>query len=160
MPLDISQAMVNELMAREPQAQVQQVSPERKGVGTLAKAIYGAGAAADAGTTLYGISTGKAHEANPLINWAGDKVAVPIGAAMEGGAMAVLSKVLKNHPNVMKALLMGAGAVHGGLALHNIGQIKHGAAPTPSPASGAPSNLVRTPNGDYIDPAYFPNVSR
>lgn len=162
MPMNLNGPLAQEMMARESQAASPAPEDKNKGVGLLAKLIYGIGAGADAGSTAYGLSTGAVHEANPLVKWAGKKGAIPVGAAMEGGGLALLNHLIgKKHPDIMKALLMGAGALHGGLAVHNMSTIasaKHGMERdrASNPSDAVPSNLVRQPDGSWADPNYFP----
>ena len=91
-----------------------------------ALATYLAGAGADIGSTAYFQSHPelKIHEANPLINWAPTGTQLPIGASLEMLAMCLGRKLLKNHPKIMNAITLGAGAVHGGLALKNLRLIR------------------------------------
>lgn len=88
-----------------------------------ALAVFLGGAGADIGSTAVALNHGL-QEANPLINKLPTAAMLPVGAAMEGGAMYLASKLLKNHPKIMNALLVGAGATHGGLAINNVRQIK------------------------------------
>src|SRR3990167_5193039 len=60
----------------------------------LAKILFLTGMGADIGTTAYGTAQGLLKEDNPLINWAGPKWQLPIGAAMETGGYLLAKKLL------------------------------------------------------------------
>ncbi len=95
-------------------------SPKDTGVSTISKLLYGAGLGADAASTIYGWSKGQ-QEGNPLINFAGNKWALPIGGAEELGTYLLAKKFLGNrHPKIMNMLVSGAGIGHGLAAAHNI----------------------------------------
>lgn len=126
MPIDTEGPLTEELLARMMNAPVAIPPPEEKGVGKLAKIMMGAGLGADMATTMYGMGTGASSEANPLLKPFG-KAASPVGAAAELGGLMLLNKLIgKKKPKMMKAIMMGAGAAHGGAAIHNIGQISKG----------------------------------
>ena len=120
-----SDADANTMNQLPPLADAQPLTKATNGVGKLAPLMYLGGAAADMGTTAYFNAHPELHihEANPLINWAPKGAQLPLGAAMEAGTIYAGSKLLRNHPTLMKALLMGAGALHGGLALSNLNLI-------------------------------------
>lgn len=88
---------------------------------------YLGGAGADVASTAYFQTHPKLGitEQNPLINWAPTGAQLPIGLAMEGLTGVLLNKALKNHPNWRRAALLGAGAVHTGLAANNVRLIRN-----------------------------------
>ncbi len=55
-----------------------------------------------------------------MVNFAGDKAAIPIGIGESAGAMFLASKLLKNHPTLMNALLAGMGGMHGAYAVKGL----------------------------------------
>lgn len=81
---------------------------------------------ADVGSTVYF----QAHpelgipEQNPLINRFPVKAQLPLGAAMEGTAILLGKKVLKNHPTTVKWTLVVVAGIHGGFAVNNIRLIR------------------------------------
>lgn len=84
-----------------------------------AKILYGVGLAADAGSTAYGVAHGT-QEQDPLVGFAGNKAAAPIGIAEGIGTYLLAKKVLGDkHPKVLNALLSGLGAAHAGAAVNN-----------------------------------------
>ncbi len=104
----------------------QQPAPDVKpaGVSNIAKAIYAGGASADIGSTLYGFKHGY-DEANPMINFAGNKAAIPISIAQEMGVYLLAKKLLGDqHPKIMNALVAGSGISHSLAALRNISTYK------------------------------------
>lgn len=96
-------------------------TPDHKqGISGLAKALYAGGLGADVSSTLFGFKHGY-NEANPLINFAGNKAALPIGAGMEIGGLLLAKKLLGDrHPKIMNALVGGAGIIHGTAAAKNV----------------------------------------
>lgn len=158
MPLNLDPKALDALVQRELATQQQPVQSdkERGGPSVLAKLVYAAGGGADAGTTMYGLHKGLGKEMNPLINWAPKGAQVPLGAAMEVGGLTLLDKILgKSHPKIMNAVLMGLGATHGGLALHNMKEMNAAKSPASRPPEAIPSNLVQGADGSYYDPNYF-----
>jgi hypothetical protein len=167
MPL-LDPKLIDSLVQRQvlqEQANQTQAPHTSSGPSTLAKILYASGAGADMGTTLYAQAHG-AKEKDPLVSWAG-RAAVPVGAAMEGGGVLLASKLLKNHPKIMNAVLMGLGGMHGGAAAKNLMTMHGGSAP-PMPSSAMPTNpnaaprpgMVQLPDGSWVDPAFFPNVGK
>lgn len=130
----------------------------QSGPSKWAKILYGAGAGADIGSTINTFAHG-GHEANPLVNFAGDKMAIPIGIAEEAGTYMLAKKLLGDkHPKILNMLLAGSGIAHGAAAAHNMMLPGHGAGAGPT-SSAAPSlaashgNLVQAPDGSWIDPS-------
>lgn len=112
-------------------------TPPTHGVNSVAKMLYAGGAGADIATTIGGFATGKMHEENPLINFAGDKAALPIGMGEEIGVYLLAKKLLGDrHPKLLNLLVGGAGAAHSAFAARNIQRIgKAGDVPEPVPGS-------------------------
>lgn len=125
---------------------------EKKGISKWAKMLYGAGLGADVGTTLHGFSKGS-HEANPLINFAGDKAAVPIMLAGEMGSMLLAKKLLGDrHPKIMNAIMSASGIAHGAAALHNA-RLPRAQAPSAGlPVQSHETIVYDTGNGGFVPP--------
>lgn len=138
-----------------PTPQPPQSAPSKpsSGFDKLAHGVWLGGAAGDIGTTAafqahpeWGLSEG-----NPLVSWAPKGAQIPLGAGMELGAYLLGKKFLQpNHPKIFDALLMGAGALHGGAALHNLGAIQ-AARNQPDPHAG-----MVYKDGWWINPDYLP----
>lgn len=131
-----------------------------KGVGKLANLMYFGGLGSDIATTAIGAHNGL-KETNPLLKFAGTKAAAPLVAG--GGIVTYLiaKKLLGDkHPDILKALMMGMGGVHGAAAVSNVHQM--GNTPPGAAQVGTPSNeppfpgAVRQPDGSWINPDYFP----
>lgn len=129
--------------------------PSSKG-SKLANLLYFAGLGGDVATTAYGTASGKGHEANPAVKWAGDKAAAPLVA---GGGIAtylLARKILGDkHPKLLNGILMGMGGVHGAAALSNLHQFSQSApAQAPSDSSQHPG-MVQAPDGSWYDPNFL-----
>ena len=170
MPLKIDDALIQDLIRREERKQAVQPSPPKKddeGVGLLSKILFASGLGADVATTLAGELSGRTREANPLlkpIRGLPVGVRAPLVAGAEVAGTMLLNKLIgKKHPKIMKAIMMGTGAMHGGAAIKNIGEIKKGKAamdlasrPMSSSSNTPPApGMVQTPDGSWINPDYF-----
>lgn len=128
------------------------IDSQKRGVSPWAKTLYGAGLGADVGSTIKLLHDG-GHEANPLINFAGDKAAIPIGIAESLGTYYLAKKLLGDkHPKIMNALVGGAGIVHGAAAAHNLMLPKPGAAVKPGPPVSHELVVYDTGNGGFVPP--------
>lgn len=108
----------------DPPAPVAQPAP-KQGLSAIAKALYAGGAGADIGSTLASFTTGKMHENNPLVNFAGDKAALPIGVGEELGVYLLAKKLFGDrHPALMNLLVGGAGIAHSAFAARNIERMR------------------------------------
>lgn len=125
------------------------VPSEKRGVSKWAKTLYGAGLTADVGSTAKLLMHG-GHEANPLINFAGDKAAIPIGLAESIGTYILAKKLLGDkHPKIMNALVGGAGIMHGAAAAHNLMLPKPG---QPAEPESHETIVYDTGNGGFVPP--------
>ena len=122
-----------------------------------AKILYGTGLGADMISTARAIAKG-GHEANPMLNFAGDKAAIPIALGQAAGSYWLLKKALGDrHPKLMNAILSGMGAVHGAAAVHNF------KLPLDSKSSGGTSTngqsshpgMMQAPDGSWYDPNFI-----
>ena len=91
-----------------------------KGASPWAKLMYAGGIGADVGSTLAGFAHNH-PENDPLINFAGNKAAIPIGLGEEAAVYLLAKKLLGDrHPDIMNAILATSGLAHGAAAGSNI----------------------------------------
>lgn len=170
MPMDPHALLMDEMVKRAVAQQIQQedaqpkpltAPPEKQSGGSHAGLMaLLAGGAADIGSTIYGLKTGRMKENNPVIRGMDPKIGIPVGAAIETGGYLLARKLLgKKHPKILNALSGAVGATHGALAMRNLlqtreaqqdaagGQGGHGTPPSP--------NLVWNPDGYWWDPSAF-----
>ncbi len=161
MPLDLNGPLFEEVMKREVEKGGASPAPvESEGIGKLAPAMWLGGGAADIASTIHGMQNGM-QEANPMVNWAPKGAQIPLGIGMELGGVLLAKKLLgEKHPGIVKALMMGLGGLHGGLALKNMAATSSAYEPIPPPSPQGGNQYVN-PNGgpiEYRNPEFFPGA--
>lgn len=141
----------------EQQAQPAMTSAKPKEGHPLATAVYLGGLGADVGTTAYGAATGKTEEANPLMKVFGNTGAAPLVAGTSiAGALLAQKFLRKNHPRLLKAVLLGMGGAHGAAALSNLHQMGRSGADSMIGPSGPPRpGMQQAPDGSWYDPNFM-----
>lgn len=163
MPDGIFDELVKRAVEKEPLPDppptVAQQGPEQPPVSSKAAHLaWLGGNAADWITTAIASHKG-AHEANPLLKWAGDKGAIPAGIGSEIGMYLLARKLAKkDHPKIFNAMLYAMGGAHGLAGAHNMGVIKDQnqmIAAKDQPEQPPFPGAVKQPDGSWIDPHYF-----
>lgn len=125
----------------------------------LATSMFLGGAAGDIGSTIYGMKHGL-KEANPLYSWAGNKGTIPLMAGVKAGSYLLGKKFIQpHHPKIFNALLMGSGVLDGLGTANNLLKAKFGGSANSSETPPGP-NMIKLPDGSWIDPAYFPGYGK
>lgn len=157
--------MMDEMMRRAVAQQIQQedaqpkpltappVNDKQAGGSKAGLLALLAGGAADVGSTIYGLKTGRMRENNPLLKGMDPKIGIPLGVAAETGGYLIARKLLgKNHPKLLNVLSGALGGAHGALAVRNVLQTRgaqQGVQDDPH------KGMIHHPDGYWYDPSAF-----